>query len=118
MLSSISEQVANLILSLNLKLDIDIAQNLMHGISFATNNFQDVKTSALAFEMVSVLMKNGAIRVGVNKLQSESVVNTERFFPQPTKPIRKIEDVEKELENENPPEDWLAPKIYKGSTNF
>lgn len=119
-LSSISEQVANLILSLNLKFDIDIAQNLMYGISQATDNFQDVKTSALAFEMVSVLIKNGAIRVGNNKVQSEPV-NTERFFPQPTqstKPLRKIEDVEEELRNENPPEDWLAPKIYKGSTNF
>jgi len=116
MLSSISEQIANLILLLNLKLDTDIAQNLMYGISFATNNFQDIKTSALAFEMASVLMKNGAIRVG-NKLQSESV-NTEQFFPKPTQPIRKIEDVEKEIANENPPEDWLAPKIYKGSTNF
>ncbi len=117
MLSSISEQVANLILSLNLKLDIDIAQNLMYGISQATNSFQDVKTSALAFEMVSILMKNGAIRVGNNKLQSEPV-NTEQFFPKPTQPIRKIEDVEKKIEDENPPEDWLAPKIYKGSTNF
>lgn len=114
MLSSISEQITNLILSLNLKLDTDIAQNLMYGISQATNNFQDAKTSALAFEMASILMKNGAIRVGNNKSQSEPV-NTEQFFP---KPIRKIEDVEKEIENENPPEDWLAPKIYKGSTNF
>jgi nanoRNase/pAp phosphatase (c-di-AMP/oligoRNAs hydrolase) len=114
LLSSISEQVANLIVSLNLKLDIDTAQNLMQVISFATNNFQDQKTSALAFEMVAILMKNGAIRVGSNKLQSEPV-NTERFFP---KPIRKIEDVEKDLADENPPEDWLAPKIYKGSTNF
>ncbi len=130
MLSSISEQVANLIVSLNLKMDIDIAQNLMHGISSATNNFQDVKTSALAFEMISILMKNGAIRVGNNRLQSEPV-NTEQFFPKPvsrnqdapvnqfvSKPIVKKQEPEKEITNENPPEDWLAPKIYKGSTNF
>ncbi len=130
MLSSISEQVANLILSLNLKLDIDIAQNLMHGISQATNNFQDVKTSALAFEMASVLMKNGAIRISNNIKQSEPV-NTEQFFPKPvsrnqnapvnqfaSKPAAKQQEPEKEITNENPPEDWLAPKIYKGSTNF
>lgn len=113
MLSSISEQVANLILSLNLKIDIDIAQNLMYGISDATDNFQDIKTSALAFEMASVLMKNGAIRIS-NNIQSEPV-NTEQFFP---KPISRKQDAEKETEKENPPEDWLAPKIYKGSTNF
>ncbi len=123
MLSSISETVANLLVSLNLKMDVDVAQNLMYGISDATNNFQDAKTSALAFEMASILMKTGAIRVGNNLKQAEPV-NTERFFPKPTQPTqrtqptRKIEDVEKETENENPPEDWLAPKIYKGSTNF
>jgi nanoRNase/pAp phosphatase (c-di-AMP/oligoRNAs hydrolase) len=130
MLSSISEQVANLIISLNLRIDIDIAQNLMYGISQATNNFQDVKTSALAFEMVAILMKNGAIRVSSKKLQSESA-NTEQFFPKPasrnqntqvsqfaSKPTAKQQEPEKEVTNENPPEDWLAPKIYKGSTNF
>jgi c-di-AMP phosphodiesterase-like protein len=92
----------------------------MSGISFATDNFQDIKTSALAFETAAILMKNGAIRVGNIKVQ-KAPVNTERFFPHPTqstKPLRKIEDVEKDIANENPPEDWLAPKIYKGSTNF
>src|SRR5579859_7061433 len=48
-LSSVSEQVANLILSLGLPTDQDIAQNLMDGISFATKNFQSPRTSALAF---------------------------------------------------------------------
>ncbi len=127
MLSSISETVANLLVSLNLKIDIDVAQNLMYGISDATNNFQDAKTSALAFEMAAILMKTGAIRVGNNNSKQTEPVNTEQFFPKPTQPIqrtqlnqpiKKIEDVEKEIENENPPEDWLAPKIYKGSTNF
>ncbi|MCL6096747.1 MAG: hypothetical protein M1444_03680 [Patescibacteria group bacterium] len=131
MLSSISELVANLIVSLNLKLDIDIAQNLMQGISFATNNFGNPKTSALAFEMVSILMKNGAIRIGNNNSRLTQAVNTEQFFPTPvnrnqnapvnqfaSKPAAKQQEPEKELANENPPEDWLAPKIYKGSTNF
>ncbi len=131
MLSSISEQVANLIVSLNLKINIDIAQNLMQGISFATNNFGDQKTSALAFEMASILMKNGAIRIGNNNSRAAQSVNTEQFFPKPvsrnqnapvnqfvSKPLAKQQEPEKETANENPPEDWLAPKIYKGSTNF
>lgn len=114
MLSSISETVANLLVSLNLKMDVDVAQNLMHGISDATNNFQDVKTSALAFEMAAVLMKTGAIRVGNSSKQSVPV-NTDQFFP---KPVSRKQNVEEESTKENPPEDWLAPKIYKGSTNF
>lgn len=60
--SSVSEQIAKLILDLNLQIDIDIAQNLLNGISFATENFQHPGTSSLAFEMVGILMKNGALR--------------------------------------------------------
>lgn len=61
--SSVSEQIANLLVSLGLSLDIDIAQNLLSGITFATNNFQDAKTSLIAFEMAAVLMKKGALRI-------------------------------------------------------
>ncbi len=61
-LSSISEGVADLALSLDMNIDQDSAQNLLSGISSATNNFQDPKTSSLAFEMVALLMKQGAAR--------------------------------------------------------
>lgn len=60
--SSVSEQVAEVIKSLNLSLDIDAAQNLLSGISYATNNFQDQKTSFLAFETAAMLMRKGAVR--------------------------------------------------------
>lgn len=60
--SSVSEQIASLLSFLNLEMDIDISQNLMSGISFATNNFSDPKTSLYAFETAAMLMKNGAKR--------------------------------------------------------
>jgi nanoRNase/pAp phosphatase (c-di-AMP/oligoRNAs hydrolase) len=90
---SVSEQASFIILSLGLKLDLDIAQNLLSGIANATDNFQNPNTSALAFEMASVLMKEGATR---KKTPSSS-------FSQP-------------MQKATPPSDWLAPKIYKGST--
>ena len=126
MLSSVSEQIANLILSLNFKMDTDIAQNLMYGISHATSNFQNPKTSALAFEMVGLLMRNGAIRVG-NSVRDEQ--KPDAFFQRPV--LKSAENKPEQQKNQqpkneqperkddsNPPEDWLAPKIYKGSTNF
>lgn len=61
-MSSVSEIVAQIITSLALPMDIDIAQNLMSGILNGTDNFQSPKTSPLAFEMAGVLMKNGAVR--------------------------------------------------------
>ncbi len=62
-LSSLSEGVADLALSLGLHIDEDSAQNLLNGISSETGNFQDSKTSSLAFEMAALLMKKGATRV-------------------------------------------------------
>lgn len=61
-MSSVSEIVAQIITFLNFPMDIDIAQNLMSGILNGTDNFQSPKTSPLAFEMVGILMKNGAVR--------------------------------------------------------
>ncbi len=107
--SSISEQVASVISSLSLKMDVDIAQNLMKGIDFATDNFQSPNTSALAFEMAGVLMRQGALRGGAQSSQEQSL-ETQRTFS--LNPKSQSEDLK------NPPEDWLAPKIYKGSTNF
>lgn len=159
--SSISEAVGNIILSLGLKIDSDIAQNLMAGISFATENFQNPNTSSLAFEMAGILMRNGAARAAVSKQtarsQEDITKELQDFFslkpsqnrqmprqqmPRPPIPKQQMQrpqmprqqmpnrnlhknlNPEEELlkENdridENPPEDWLAPKIYKGSTDF
>jgi hypothetical protein len=159
--SSISEAVANLILSIGGKLDLDIAENLMLGIATATNNFQDPKTSSLAFEMAGVLMRNGALRPTPNQpkgnipqdFPGEQFSTPQPTFPksqfkvqqpsqapsnQPVKqtqlrateqmrqqlkrqeqtPIENVEGKEATGVGENPPDDWLTPKIYKGSTNF
>ncbi len=145
-LSSLSEAVTNLILALSLKLDVDSAQNLMLGIAQATQNFQSELTSPLAFEMAGVLLRAGAIRP--NSTFSASQPSASRFSsavpsfqqPQPTDNfIKQQEEIIKQLEVEkkevkkdisiapqmetesepvNPPDDWLEPKIYKGSTNF
>lgn len=60
--SSVSEQMAKTISSLGLPLNIDASQNLLSGILSATNNFQDQKSSVVAFEMAALLMRKGAVR--------------------------------------------------------
>ncbi len=60
--SSLSEQVADLLLTLGYEMDVDISQNLMSGIIQATNNFQNPNTTYLAFEIAAILMKKGAVR--------------------------------------------------------
>lgn len=60
--SSLSEQVADLMLNLGFEIDIDVAQNLLAGLTTATENFQSPNTSYLAFEIAAILMKQGARR--------------------------------------------------------
>lgn len=127
--SSVCELMANFISSLSLKMDVDIASNLLTGIIDATDNFQSTTTSALAFETVAVLLKKGAVRK--SKTFSASDIKEDAFFSPKTiqksslpkiskgteekKPAFSKEEVK--LDENNPPDDWLAPKIYKGSTS-
>ncbi|OGH10929.1 MAG: hypothetical protein A3B38_04195 [Candidatus Levybacteria bacterium RIFCSPLOWO2_01_FULL_36_13] len=134
-LSSVSEAIANLLLALNLKIDLDIAQNLMLGLSNATDNFQSESTSPLAFEIAGILMRQGATRPSQKiarrrvseddfiKQQERQIRVQSQESARDQEPIRQQEPVleqaeKKEKTVENPPEDWLEPKIYKGSTNF
>lgn len=68
--SSVSEHVGDIALTLGFPMEQDSAQNLLSGIMNATNNFQDPRTSSLAFEISSFLMKHGAQRGGARYTQS------------------------------------------------
>jgi len=145
--SSVSESVAALLTSLGFNTDLDISSNLLSGISYATNNFQDPKTSPLAFEMAAKLMKQGARRTIPRETgqASQELQDVSSFFtakktkpsqawsrpaqtgPKPgqtwpasqrgeQKPSSLGQKQEEKKRDENPPDDWLAPKIYKGST--
>ncbi|MEK7185990.1 MAG: hypothetical protein AAB675_01335, partial [Patescibacteria group bacterium] len=64
--SSISEKIADLMLSMGFNIDIDTAQNLLIGIENATENFQNSKTTPLAFEITGELIRKGAVRGSVS----------------------------------------------------
>ncbi len=179
-LSSVSEEVARLVLSMGIQMDQDAAQNFMTGISDATKNFQSPQTSSLAFEVAGNLMKKGAVRaretiegtdlqrarqdlsdltkkqVGVmqdSPVQEPSVTTQPQVRPQPlqssqpqarlqqqaaptgqdlprTAPVRQPQTRQPQPARTQPtkdqgfanddqdaPDDWLTPKVYKGSTD-
>ena len=60
--SSLSEHIADIALILGFAIDQDAAQNLLSGVMSATQNFQSPQTSSLAFEIASLMMKQGAHR--------------------------------------------------------
>lgn len=130
--SSVSELIASFLSSLGLKIDVDIASNLMSGIISATDNFQSSSTSALAFETAASLMKKGAVRQ-VKISQKQDLTERDSFFtpkiqPSFSKTSKGTEEKKEEpsfikasegqVDEDNPPDDWLAPKIYKGSTSI
>jgi hypothetical protein len=91
--SSVSEQIAHLLTQLEgqVAIDQDIAQNLLTGIAQATNDFQDQKTSYLAFEMAGVLMRKGATRQRVSPQEEKQETNNSAFFPyQPQRPQQPV----------------------------
>ena len=87
--SSLSEHVADIALILGFPIEQDAAQNLLNGIMSATKNFQDPKTSSLAFEVSALLMKHGAQRVASQSASSfqssrdHAAVETARSQPAP-----------------------------------
>ncbi len=123
--SSVSEQIANILISLGYPQDPDIAQNLMSGIIQATQNFQSDRTSSLAFEMAGILLRNGAKREMTKRpavdLTQQRILQQLRNVPRPTQQIREFPREQKKddqaLGRQATPPDWLSPKIYKGSTS-
>ncbi len=165
--SSVSEQVADLTLTLGFRIDQDAAQNLLTGITIATENFQAANTSFLAFELAGLLMKRGAKRLKIGAAEKDEFIsslsqneekpqvdqrpqegqrqpgqdrpnlNRQDNFRQsrPTSQDfargeqKRQADTQQAKQNQDqdntasddsddePPLDWLTPKVYKGSSD-
>ncbi len=145
--SSVSEIMGDLVLSLGFHIDTDAAQNLLNGITDATANFQDPRTTSLAFEIASLLMKNGANRgrdtsvtSAFNRTQAPRQQDKQQVEERlPERPQRvqfqdeqpqertsqRIQRLQEDLhqakaedeDKDQAPIDWLSPKVYKGSSN-
>jgi len=141
--SSTSEIVLKFFQILRWDINPDIATNLYAGLISATNNFTSFSANAQSFEVASFLLKNGArkITLGIKPSRPEprafkqpDVPKTKTPFPdqtetsvQPastavfsqTKVEPKIEKPEAEestsQSTEQPPQDWLKPKIFKST---
>lgn len=116
--SSVSELVADLIREAELEVDGDIASNLIAGIEIGSNHYSSAGVSANTFQTIADLMRLGGQRMPVlpkkDHLQ-EAFSGARPFFQ--SKVVEKKEEKEKvESQEESPPEDWLAPKIFKSTS--
>jgi len=99
-----SQEVTQLIASLQLPLSSDAASNLLSGLERATQNFQAGNVNADTFETAATLMRKGARR--------QSNLAQASHFPDGTVPIGE------QPRPQAPTDDWYEPKIYSNDTSL
>jgi len=115
--SSVSEIVADLIKEAELEVDSDIASNLIAGIEMGSNHYMSSGVSANTFQLIADLMRLGGKRLPQlpKKDYPQGSIPTPQSFQQTEAAIE--EKPQEQALEENPPEDWLAPKIFKSTSN-
>lgn len=127
-ISSLSELIYLILKEGGLPIDKDIATNLFSGIASATNNFTSFSTNADTFQSAAELLRQGAVKK-IIKTEEKLTYKPKISFSSPQKTIsnqsfkienqtaKPINQVEKEtkIETSKTPEEWLKPKIFKGS---
>ncbi len=123
-ISSTSEIVLNVLESLNVELDRDMATNLYRGLSFATENFASPQITAGTFEAAAFLLKSGAIKPKQDQRPEASGKSKAPFEQRMVRtpdalekePVGYEEDEIDEEDGEDE-EEWLKPKIFKPNPN-
>jgi len=100
---SFCEKISAIIHDLQLPLDPDISSNLMAGLERSTRGFDPASTSADTFETAAYLLRSGARRSGRPVIQARS------------EQIRPVVPAEQTTDEQQTPQEWLEPKIYKSN---
>lgn len=123
--SSSCELVLMILQTLHVELDRNMATNLYAGISAATNNFTSYSVNADTFETIANLIRAGALKKTIKKpgfnqqakFSAPPALSPQRFPSKEQQPIEVEGTAEQEVQAEEAPpsQDWLKPKIFKGS---
>ncbi len=127
-ISSISELVLKILVSLKIEIDRDMATNLYAGIAASTNNFTSYSVNADTFENIATLLRYGAVKKIVRKPLTASMPPTFNK-PQPFMPKTQVNQAQGfspsvevaptnptpigNVEKEKKPQDSLKPRIFK-----
>ncbi len=124
--SSTSEIISKILSELSLPFSLDVAQNLLDGLSRSTSDFSSQKTSPYAFEAAAFLLKHGARRQSKvrNEVRGQGGASFQRRQPQAqvqnqtevrqSKPITQNQNFNNGFNEEDVPSDWFVPKVFKG----
>jgi hypothetical protein len=116
-----SELVANLIKEGGMSIDPDIATNLVMGVEEGSANFSSSEVTPDTFETFAWLLRSGGMRQPKTKLSPMNFPPGAIPIQPLNQPIVNPEPVIEQVENkeevvENPPDDWLQPKVFKGTS--
>lgn len=117
--SSTSEIVAKILSEVSLPITVDVAQNLMDGLSRATSDFSSSKTSPYAFEAAALLLKSGAkrsarvrgVRTSIQQQNGDTSLQRNVQGQRQNQALNSIQG----NEDDSVPSDWFVPKVFKGS---
>ncbi len=107
--SSVSEVVASLIKENGLTIDPDIATNLVAGIEEGSREFKGADVTPETFETFAKLLRDGGKRVPKQEFGPKP-------YPVGAIPGQSVVTEEPEKKEPEAPNDWLEPKIYKGTS--
>lgn len=116
--SSMSEIVAKILSEISLPITVDVAQNLMDGLSRATSDFSSSKTSPFAFEAAALLLKNGAkrsVRIRENKNPIQQQIRNISLQKNIQNQSQNVGQNNSQGNDNDVPSDWFVPKVFKGS---
>jgi len=138
--SSVSEIIASYLIEGGYEIDEDTATNLLMGIEEASSNYTADQVSAETFEITANLLRlggrrhagrthadasdfpKGSIPGQEPQRDATSVMQPQQDQSQQTqaRPVdiqnQQVDRAENE-DDQQPPQEWLKPKIYKGTTN-
>lgn len=129
--SSASELVASLIKENGMSMDTDVATDLLMGIEDGSSNFASPEVTPETFETFAYLLRNGGQRQPKTKLSPMSFpvgsIPTQPFTqapaagagfnrPNEAKPVQDVPGTQEQEQDVNPPDDWLQPKVFKGTS--
>ncbi len=134
--ATVSELVAKIIKENNLTIDPDVATDLVMGVEDGSEHFAGSEVTPETFETFAFLLRSGGQRVPKVKLSPANFpagsiptkpynqpIANENPAVQPVTPIAQVETQAQKPAGEagvetpeiNPPDDWLQPKIFKGT---
>jgi hypothetical protein len=144
--ATVSEIVAYLINEAQLKVDSDVATNLLMGIEQGTESFTSAQANAQTFQLIASLMQLGGKRLAQQQpadakdypqgaIPGQDVASQKQTVQQQSSvsQVQQQKNVSKKADDKsvnndadsnkntdenqkNPPQDWLKPKIYKGTS--